>query len=257
MERSGRLSGRIALVTGASRGIGEAIARRFAEEGATVVIVSRRQDAIEATARELSELTGGAVIGQACHVGKADQLEALLSWMASDEGPGLPDVLVNNAATNPYFGPLLDTPEAAWEKTMEVNLKGPFVLFQAVARALITAGRAGSVVNISSISGLGAAPLQGIYGMTKAAMNSMTWTLAAELGTQNIRVNAIAPGLVQTKLASALTDTPEMSRMYTDQAAQRRYGQPSEIADLAVYLASDESSYMTGQVIRVDGGYNL
>ncbi|MFN3199402.1 MAG: glucose 1-dehydrogenase [Bradymonadia bacterium] len=256
-ERPGRLHGRIALVTGASRGIGHAIATRFAEEGATVVIVSRKQPAIEAAAEAIVAETGGQVIGRVCHVGQQEHITELLSWMGSEAGPGLPDILVNNAATNPYYGPIINTPETAWDKTMEVNLKGPFSLIQAVAGALVAAKKPGSIINISSVAGLGAAPLQGVYGMSKAAMISMTQTFALELGPLGIRVNAVAPGLVETRLAAGLTENPEFAKMYTDRAAQKRYGQPSEIADIVVYLASDEASYMTGQVVRVDGGYNL
>lgn len=253
----GRLAGRTALITGASRGIGAAIARRFAAEGARVVIISRKQEAIEAAAQAIASESGGEVVGRVCHVGKAEQREALMAWMASDEGPGVPDVLVNNAGTNPYFGPMLDTTDAAWDKTLEINLKGAFSLIQAMARPLIAAGRSGSVINITSIQGMGASPLQGVYGMSKAAMISMTQTLAMELGRQGIRVNAIAPGLVQTRLAAALVESEELVKMYTERAALGRYGQPDEIAGLAVHLASDESAYMTGQVIRVDGGYAL
>jgi NAD(P)-dependent dehydrogenase (short-subunit alcohol dehydrogenase family) len=208
---------------------------------------------LAAAAASLNERFGATVHYKACHTGSPDDNEALLAFAAAEIG--LVDVLVNNAATNPYFGPVLSTPDLAWEKTFEVNLRGYFQLARGVAQPLIDAGRPGSIVNISSIAALGAAPFQGVYGMTKAAVISMTQTMALELGGAGIRVNAIAPGLVETKLAAALTSNDELASLYTNRAALKRYGQPGELAGPVVFLASDEASYVTGHTLVVDGGY--
>jgi NAD(P)-dependent dehydrogenase (short-subunit alcohol dehydrogenase family) len=165
--------------------------------------------------------------------------------------------LVNNAGTNPHFGPMLEASEAQFDKTFEVNLKGPFELIRLLANHWLEKEIKGVVVNVASIAGESAAPFQGIYGMTKAALISMTRTLALELGRRGVRINAIAPGLVDTKLSAALTQNPDLAKMFTDRTALGRYGQPEEIAELVVYLASDESRYVTGQTFNVDGGYSI
>ena len=251
----GRLQGRVAIVTGGSRGIGAAIAHAFAREGARVVISSRKQEGLDAAAGAMKAAFPGAVRARACHVGDPAALGELVSWVAAEVG--LPDVLVNNAATNPYFGPMLGVSRAAWDKTFEVNLRGPFEATRLVVQRLLEAGRPGSIINVASVVGLAAAPLQGIYGMTKAALISMTRTLAFELGRTGIRVNAIAPGLVDTRLASAIIENSERVKVFTDRTAVGRYAQPEEIAHLAVFLASDESGYVTGQTYCVDGGYSI
>lgn len=249
----GRLDGRVALVTGGSRGIGQAIAAAYAREGAKVVITSRKEDGLDNAAAEILEQTGQAVHPIAAHVGKADQLEALFSRI--DDEIGIVDVLVNNAATNPYFGPMMGLEWPAWDKTFEVNLKGTWALSREVAKRLVGAGRGGSVINMSSIWGLRGAPWQGAYAMTKAAMISLTRTLALEWGPANIRVNAIAPGLVDTKFASAIVENDAMVKMFVDRTALKRYAQPEEIAGTAVFLASEESAFVTGQVFPVEGGF--
>jgi NAD(P)-dependent dehydrogenase (short-subunit alcohol dehydrogenase family) len=252
----GDLEGRTAMVTGASRGIGEASARALAAAGARVVLVSRKQEALDAVAASIrAEHPGAVVWARACHVGDPAAREALFAWL--DAEVGTVDVLVNNAGTNVHFGPMIDVSPAAWAKTFEVNLEGPWELSRAVARRLIRDRRPGSIVNISSVLGRGASPLQGVYGMTKAALISMTQTLAIEWGGAGIRVNAIAPGLVETRLAAALTSNAELTRRFLDRTGVRRVGQPEDVAGAVVFLASEAAAYVTGTVLDVDGGYRV
>lgn len=249
----GRLDGRVALVTGGSRGIGAAVAEAMAAAGAKVIIASRRQEGLDATAAAINSKYPGSIAAKACHMGDRDAIAGLIDWIEGELG--VPDVLVNNAATNPYFGPLLNVTEKAWDKTFDVNLKGYFECSRQVAQRLVTAGKPGSIISVTSVLGMRAAPLQGVYGMTKAAIVSMTQTLAVELGSSNVRVNAIAPGLVDTRLAAALTSNPELTKLFTDRTALKRVAQPEELAGVAVFLASDEASYVTGQTIPVDAGF--
>lgn len=248
-----RMQGKIAIITGASRGIGAAMAKSFAREGAKVIIASRTQETLDTVAAEINALYPDSILPKACHMGKAEDIDAFFQWV--EEHAGTPNVLVNNAATNPYFGPVIDTPEWAWDKTFDVNLKGYFQMASRVAKGLVAKSQPGSLINVASIVGLRGSPLQGVYAMTKAAVISMTQTMAVELGPAGIRSNAIAPGLVETKLAEAIVGNPDMQQYFNEKTALKRHGQPEEIAELAVYLGSDESSYMTGQTLCVDGGY--
>lgn len=243
------LKDKVIVITGASRGIGEAIARACIDAGARVVLASRKQADLD---RVAASLPAERAIAVACHTGKTEDVDAMFGKAV--ERFGRVDGLVNNAATNPYFGPLIDTPEAAIDKTFEVNVKG----YLSCARALVkhAQGRGGgaAIVNIASIAGTRAAPMQGIYGATKAAVISMTQTLAFELGSSNIRVNAIAPGLVETKFASALVNNPAILDRIVARTPLGRHAQPPELAGAAVYLLSDAASFTTGTTLVVDGG---
>lgn len=242
------LTDRTVIITGASRGIGEAIARAAAAAGASVVLASRKQEGVDEVARSIRD-DGGSALAVACHTGRPDEVEALLAKAVAEFGAV--HGLVNNAATNVYFGPMLGIDEGAWDKIFEVNVKGYFHAVRAFARAATSGG---AVVNVASVAGMRAAPLQGVYGMTKAAVISMTQSLAIELGPAGIRVNAIAPGLVETRFAQVLVDDDTLRRHFVDRTAIGRHAQPDEIAGAAVYLLADASSFVTGQVLVVDGG---
>lgn len=252
---AGRLSGKLALITGGSRGIGEAIAIAFAREGARVILASRKLEGLQDAAARINSEHPDAAIPMVCHVGRIETIPAFVQDIENKHG--IPDILVNNAATNPYFGPMLDLEWAAWDKTFQVNLKGTFAMSREVASRLILNNRSGSIINMSSVYGTVGAPFQSIYAMTKAAMISLTRTMAVELGPADIRVNAIAPGLVDTRFASAIVSNPDLVRIFTERAPLHRYARPEEIAGMAVYLASNEASYVTGQTIPIDGGYTI
>ena len=243
------LQGKTIVVTGASRGIGEAIVRASLEAGAKVVLASRKQADLD---RVAGSLPADRVIAVACHTGKPDDVDAVFA-RALDKF-GRIDGVVNNAATNPYFGPLIDTPDSAIDKTIEVNIKGYLYVARAFVKHARTRDGGGSIVNIASIAGTRAAPMQGIYGATKAAVISMTQTLAFELGGSKVRVNAIAPGLVETKFAAAIVQNPMLRDHVVGRTPLQRHAQPPEIAGAAVYLLSDAASFTTGSVLVVDGG---
>jgi NAD(P)-dependent dehydrogenase (short-subunit alcohol dehydrogenase family) len=246
----GSLDRKVAIVTGASRGIGRAIAEAFAREGARVVICGRKQETLSQAAAEI----GSAVKPIACHVGRADQIENLVASTTREFGPV--DILVNNAATNISFGPSLEIDEAQFDKMIEVNLKSAFRLIQAIAPGMCDRGR-GSIINIASIAGLRPQRHSLLYSMTKAALIMMTQSYALELGPKGVRVNAIAPGLIQTALSEHYwKDEARRASVLAKQPVQR-LGQPADVAELALLLASDKGSYITGQALTVDGGFLL
>lgn len=244
------LEGRVAIVTGASRGIGEAVARSLASHGARLVVSSRKMDDTV-----LSDLPSDRVLRLQSHAGKESDCTSLVARAV--EHFGKVDILVNNAATNPHFGPMLDVDMGAWDKTFEVNLKGYFWMLRAVAKHLLATNRPGSLINVASVAGIAASPLQGVYAMTKAAIISMTKTLAVELATSRIRVNAIAPGFVETRFASAVLKEDSLREEVLRQTPMKRTAEPEEIGSAATFLASDASSYMTGHTLVIDGGMTL
>jgi NAD(P)-dependent dehydrogenase (short-subunit alcohol dehydrogenase family) len=243
------LDHKVIVVTGASRGIGEAIAKACIDGGARVVLASRKQADLD---RVAATLPADRVLAVACHTGKPDEVDALFARAV--EKFGRVDGAVNNAATNPYFGPLIDTPDAAIDKTFEVNVRGYLYVARAFVKHTRTREGGGSLVNIASVAGIRAAPMQGIYGATKAAVISMTQTLAFELGGSAVRVNAIAPGLVETKFAAAIVANPMLRDHVIKKTPLARHAQPNEISGAVVYLLSDASSFTTGSVMVVDGG---
>jgi NAD(P)-dependent dehydrogenase (short-subunit alcohol dehydrogenase family) len=250
------LEGKVALVTGGSRGIGEAIALAFVRSGARVVVASRKLEGVSAVADAIGKEYGPERIGAiAAHTGKESDCVRLVAETVARFGKV--DVLVNNAATNPHFGPMLTVENAAWDKTFEVNLKGYFWCAREVAKHCIGRQAPGSIVSIASVAGLIASPLQGVYAMTKAAVISMTKTLAVELATSKIRVNAIAPGFIDTKLASAILKDDGLLKHVVDRTPMARYGKPDEIAGGALYLASDSASFLTGHTLVIDGGMTI
>jgi len=244
-------SGKIALITGASRGIGEATARLMAAQGAHVLVSSRRLESVEAVAASIRE-AGGQATGIPCHVGDPDSVEALFDKIVSDLGRL--DVLVNNAATNPHFGPIVETPLSMVDKTMEVNVRGFFHMSQRAALLMKDQG-GGAIVNTSSINGERPAPYQGIYSITKAAIISMTRAFAKECAAWRVRVNAVLPGLTDTRFAAALTTNKRMLDMILPLIPMGRIAQPGEIAPAIAFLASDAASYITGACLPVDGGF--
>lgn len=254
MDAARPLEGLTAIVTGASRGIGAAIAGAYAAAGARVVLAARKPDALEAVAGEL-RAAGGVAHAVPCHVGDPEQTAALVA-RAVELGEGV-DVLVNNAATNPHYGPLLEADAGSWDKTFDVNLKGTFALTREVVGHLRARGAGGAVVNVASVLGLMGAPRMGVYAMTKAALVSMTRTLAMELGRAGIRVNALAPGLIETRFAQALVDDDRVRGAIEARTALGRIGQPDDVAGAAVFLASPTAAYVTGQVLTVDGGWTV
>jgi NAD(P)-dependent dehydrogenase (short-subunit alcohol dehydrogenase family) len=245
------LSGRIALVTGASRGIGEAIAKTLAAYGAHVIVSSRKADACEAVAAAIRE-AGGRAEARACHIGEMEQIDALFAGI--EAAHGRLDILVNNAATNPHFGPIVDTDLSAFQKTVDVNIRGYFFMSAKGAKLMAKNG-GGSIVNVASVNGVTPGALQGIYSVTKAAVISMTKVFARECAGMKVRVNGLLPGATDTKFASALFHNPAILDRALARIPMNRIAEPDEMAGTVLYLVSDAASYTTGAAINVDGGY--
>lgn len=245
------LAGKVAVVTGASRGIGEAIARAMAKAGAHLMLAARKPDALALVVGSI-HADGGVVRARPCHTGKPGDIDLLFAEAIAAYGKV--DILVNNAATNVHFGPMVTAERGQWEKNLEVNLEGYFETSRRLALHLGERGAPGAIINIASVAGLGGSPLQGVYAATKAAVISMTQTMAVELGPSGVRVNAIAPGLIRTKFSSALVENEDIAGRIISRTPLGRVGEPGEIAGAAVYLASDAASYVTGHTLVVDGG---
>ena len=246
------LSGRTALVSGASRGIGEAIARLLAAQGAHVVCTSRKLDGCEAVAAAI-RADGGSAQALAMHVGDPAAIEVAFARL--DAEGRVATILVNNAAANPYFGPMLDMDLGSFEKTVEVNLRGYFWTTVQAAKRMRAAKGGGAVVNVASVNARRAAPGQGVYSMTKAGIVNLTEGFAKELAADAIRVNAVLPGLTDTRFASAITGNETYLAMMMRLIPLARVAQPGEIAPAVLFLASPAASYVTGTTLAVDGGY--
>lgn len=247
------LHGRVAVVTGASKGIGRAIARLLGRQGAAVVVSSRRQEAVDLTVSSFRE-EGIEASAIAAHMGDPIQVEGLVRHAIERYG-GI-DIVVNNAAINPVFGPILQTDDAVFDKIMQVNVKGPMQLAR-LAHASMKARGGGSVVNISSIEGLTPGHGLGLYSISKASLIAATRVMAREWGTDGIRVNAICPGLVETKFSEALTGNEKILKMVLAKQSLPQVATPEDISGLALFLASDASSFCTGGVFTADGGYTI
>jgi NAD(P)-dependent dehydrogenase (short-subunit alcohol dehydrogenase family) len=244
------LGGRVAIVTGGSRGLGASIAEGLVEQGASVVLVSRKQEDLDTQAARLNELRADSAIGMAAHTGRPEAMQELVDGVIARFGRI--DILVNNAGTNPYFGPLIDCDLGAWDKTFEVNLRGYLALTQLCWRAWMSE-HGGAVLNVASTAGVRPAPGLGPYGVSKAGVVMLTRQLAKELGGK-VRVNCIAPGLFKTRFAEALWSNEEILGRVLSANPMGRIGDPTEIAGTAVFLVSDAAQYVNGQVVIVDGG---
>jgi len=245
-----RLDNQVAIITGASRGIGEAIATAFAEAGAKVVLSSRKQPDLERVTQEIKK-SGGEAFPIAAHGGKIEDLKALVQ--KTIDRYGRIDILVNNAGTNPLFGPIINTDEKAWDKIFEVNIRGFFFLSKEVVPIMTEKG-GGKIVNMASVAGIKPGLGLGAYSVSKAGVIMLTRVLAQEWAAMNIRVNAIAPGVIKTKFSEAIHGSPEIAEEILKGLPIKRLGEPLDIVGAALFLASEASSYITGQTIVVDGG---
>jgi len=245
------LTGKVAIITGSSKGIGKSIARGLAEYGASVVISSRKQAAVDEVAVEFKK-DGLEATGIACHVGDESQLKALVK--RTTEQYGGVDILINNAATNPVFGPLQETDSAVFEKIMNVNVKACFVLANLCYPIMKERG-GGAIINIASVEGLRPSLGLGLYSVSKAAMIMLTQSQAKEWGADKIRSNAICPGLIQTKFSSALWKNESVLKQVEQHLPAQRMAQPEEMVGMALLLASEAGSYCTGGVYTADGGH--
>ena len=251
MEKS--LEGKVAIVTGASKGIGAAIAVAFARAGARTVISSRKQEALEEVVATI-HADGGEALAVAAHMGEPEQVQALVDRTIAEWGRV--DIAVNNAATNPHFGPLLTADEGQIDKIIDVNLKGYFRLCKAVEPSMRVNG-GGKIINIASIAGLRPATNMGVYSISKAGILMLTQILANELGPVNIQVNAIAPGLIKTKFSQALWENEALAKHVVDATPAGRLGEVADVVGAAQFLASPSADYITGEVLIVDGGTSL
>jgi NAD(P)-dependent dehydrogenase (short-subunit alcohol dehydrogenase family) len=247
------LTGKVAVVNGASRGIGEAIARGLAACGAQLVLTSRDEESVQEVADSIMENGGGKAVAKACHAGRLEEIKALFDFVRVEFGRL--DVLINNAATNPHYGPATGLSPVAFDKTVAVNLKGPYFMSSA-AIPLMVEGGGGSIVNVASIAALISLPGQAVYSMTKAGLISLTKSFAKEFGQQGIRVNAILPGVVKTRFAEALTGDPQVQK-WLARLPIPRAGQPEDMVAGVLYLVSDQAAYTTGTTLVMDGGATL
>ena len=247
------LHGKVAIITGASRGIGEAIATTYAQAGAAVVLTSRKIENVGPVAEQI-RAAGGRAIAVAAHAGQQDQIDRVVERALAEFGRV--DIAVNNAGTNPHFGPILTADGSHWDKIFEVNVKGYFFTAKAVAPIMKQQG-GGKIINVASIAGINPGPMMGVYSTSKAAVIMLTKVLAAELGPDNIQVNCIAPGFIKTKFSAALWTNPQLKAMLEKMTPAGRIAESDEVTGAALYLASDMSSFTTGAVLVVDGGVSL
>jgi len=253
MSASISLTGKVAIVTGGGRGIGKSITKRLAAAGAAVAIASRKIENLEQTAKEFESLPGK-ILPVACHVGRTDELEALVRTTSDKLGPV--DILVNNSATNLGHGPALNVTDEMFDKMLEINVKSALRLIRLVAPGMIER-HSGSIINIVSIAGLRPQPGGLLYSFTKAGLIMMTKNWAKDFGAHGVRVNAIAPGLIKTDFSEFFWKDEAVQQRIASTQPIRRIGDPDEIGFAALYLASDESSFMTGEVLVIDGGATL
>jgi NAD(P)-dependent dehydrogenase (short-subunit alcohol dehydrogenase family) len=248
MMKEFNLDGRTAVITGASRGIGLACAQKLAKYGAQCILVSRKVENLEIEAQKINE-SGGKAEAMACHTGYPDQIKTMYEKIIAKYGTL--DILINNAATNPHFGEMLSADEGIWNKTIDVNLKGPFFM---IKHAVPLMKNKGAIVNVASVNAVSPGLFQGVYSATKAALVNMTQTLSRELASKGIRVNALLPGLTNTQFASAIISSDEICQHALSQIPMGRYASPDEMAGAVLYLVSDASSFTTGASLICDGG---
>ncbi len=247
------LTGKVAIITGASRGIGKAIALAYAAAGARVVISGRKQGLLDEAVKEI-QAQGGEALGGVAHAGDTEAIHALVAQTVGQFG-GV-DIVVNNAATNPHFGPFLTADEGHWLKILDVNLVGYFRVVKAAVPEMQKRG-GGKIINLASIAGLRPIPAMGVYSVSKAAVIMLTQVLAQELAPHNIQVNAIAPGMIKTRFSAVLWQTEAIAQSIESATPLGRFGEVSDLTGAALYLASPASNFTTGTVMVIDGGMNV